>query len=203
MKRIGFSLLSVVILIAMALPVASIPVLPAGSVSVLAQPSSWPNATQWMYPANCYSDPAGDEHPDCLDLIGNDTMPAAYYYFDTVNGSAFFRERVVGDPSGPGKFAQAAWVVLFDLPEPGNYEYLLSLNGNGETVELWNNTVRENLTWNPLLRDEAEIKIKEYPTENYTRIVLDGTGHYFVDWAINLTDLTNLGIDANYLRRRQ
>ena len=66
MKRIAFSLLSVVMLIVMALPIASIPVLPVGSVLVLAQPSSWPNATQWMYPANCYSDPAGDEHPDQL-----------------------------------------------------------------------------------------------------------------------------------------
>ena len=189
MKRIAFSLLSVVVLIAMALPV--------GSGAVLAQPSNWPGDAEWIYPANCYSDPQEDEHPAQLDLIGNATMPAAYYYFDTVNGSAFFRERVLGDPSGPGKFASNTWVVLFDLPERGNYEYLVSIDGNNETVDLWNNTVRENLTWNPLLRDEAEIKIKGYPTENYTRIVPDGTGHYFVDWAIPLTDLTNLGIDAN------
>jgi len=40
MKRIAVSLLSVVMLIFMALPIASLPVLPAGSVLVLAQPSS-------------------------------------------------------------------------------------------------------------------------------------------------------------------
>ena len=188
MKRIAFSLLSVVMLIAMALP--------AGSGAVLAQPSNWPGDAEWMYPANCYFDPHEDEHPAQLDLIGNDTIgPAAYYSFGT--DYAFFRERVLGDPSGPGKFASYAWVVLFDLPERGNYEYLLSLNGNDETVELWNNTVRENLTWAPLLKDEAEIKIKEYSTADYARIVPDETGHYFVDWAIPLTDLTNLGIDAN------
>jgi len=194
MKRIAFSLLSVVMLIVMALPVASIPVLPAGSVSVLAQPSSWPNNTQWTPPSDCYCDPQDQPHGESyLDLVGNDTIgPAAYYYFGT--DYAFFRERVEGDPSGhPSKFAQAVWVVLFDLPEAGNYEYLLSLNGKNETVELWENTVKKYLIWNPILKDPAEDIVWSNSTADYARIVADETGHYFVDWAIPLTDLpTNI-----------
>jgi len=176
MKKITFSLLSIIMLVAMALPIASVSVLPASSVLVLAQPSSWPNDTQWMYPANCYSDPAGDEHPANLDLVGNEAIgPAAYYYFGT--DYAFFRERVEGDPSGPVKFASAAWVVLFDLPVAGNYEYILGINGIDETVELWNNTDKKSLIWDPILKDKAEQLLQEYSTATYARIVEDGTGH--------------------------
>ena len=82
--------------------------LPGGSAAVLAQPSSWPNDTQWTHPSNCYCDPPEDEYPTWLDLIGNDTIgPAVYYYFGA--GYAFFRERVRSNPSGTGKFAQDAW----------------------------------------------------------------------------------------------
>ena len=199
MKKIVFSLLSIIMLVAMTLPIASVPVLAPGSALVLAQPSIWPGDTDWMYPANCYCDPAGDENPNQLDLIGcYDTIgPAVYYYFDTVNGYAFFRERVEGNPSGPGNFSQSVWLVLFDLPEPGNYEYLLSLDGKNEKVQLWNNTVQEYLTWAPLLKDAAEQLLQEYPADTYARIVADGTGRYFVDWAIPLAELTKCGIDAN------
>jgi len=154
MKKIAFSLLSVVMLVAMTLPV--------GSPAVLAQPSNWPDDANWTYPTDCYFDPPEDEHPDWVDIVGNKTIgPAAYYYFDT--DYAFFRERVIGDPSGPGNFSQSVWLVLFDLPEPGNYEYLLSMDGKDEKVQLWNNTVQESLVWNPILKDEAEQLLQEYP----------------------------------------
>ena len=198
MKRIAFSLLSVVMLFVMALPVASIPVLPAGSVPVLAQSISWPSATQWTHPSNCYYDPQ-DQPPgeSYLDLVGNDTIgPAAYYYFGT--DYAFFRERVEGDPSGPpSKFAQDAWVVLFDLPERGNYEYLLSLNGQNETVELWENTEQKYLIWNPILKDSPENIVWTNSTAAYANITDDGKGHYFVDWAIPLDVLDSYNITAN------
>ena len=197
MKRIAFSLLIIIMLIVMALPVASIPVLPAGSVSVLAQPSSWPNATQWTHPSNCYYDPQ-DQPPgkSYLDLVGNDTIgPAAYYYFGT--DYAFFRERVVGDPSGTDNFTQNVWVVLFDLPVAGNYEYLLSINGQKEQVQLWNNTVKQSLIWNPILKDPAEDIVWSNSTATYANITNDGTGHYFVDWAIPLSVLDSYNITAN------
>ncbi|MBA7504695.1 hypothetical protein ES706_03349 [subsurface metagenome] len=188
MKQIAFSLLSVVILVAM--------VLPDGSPAVLAQgPGYWPSDIQWTHPTDCYCDPQEDEYPAQLDLIGNDTIPAVYYYFGADH--AFFRERVRGDPSGTNNFTQNAWVVLFDLPEPGNYEYLLSLDGKDEKVQLWNNTVKESLVWDPILKDPAENIVWANSTATYANITDDGTGHYFVDWAIPLTELTPLGITAN------
>jgi len=170
--------------------------LPGGSAAVLAQPSSWPNDTQWTHPSNCYCDPPEDEYPTWLDLIGNDTIGlAVYYYFGA--DYAFFRERVRSNPSGTDKFAQDAWVVLFDLPEPGDYEYLLSIDGKDETVEFWNNTVKGSLIWNPILKDPAENIVWTNSTATYARIVDDGTGHYFVDWAIPSSVLDSYNVTAN------
>jgi len=65
--------------------------------------SIWPDDGDWDTPANCNCDDAGDESPSPLDLDG---CPAVYYYFG--EDYAFFRERVNGDPSGPGGFGQYA-----------------------------------------------------------------------------------------------
>ena len=194
MKRVMFSLLSVVMLITM--------MLPAGSPAVMAQSISWPASGNWTATTDCFCDPQGDKSPAESDLIGcyddgdYDIGPAVYYYFDSdPAGYAYFRERVAGDPSEPVKFQQKVWVVLFDLPVPGNYEYLLSIDGGAEEVQLWENTAKEYLVWNPILGDEAETPLlPAYPTATYARIVDDSTGHYFVDWAIPLDRLTELGI---------
>ncbi len=182
MKRRLISLVGMIVLIVMLLPTTM-------PVATAAPDILWPEV--WDTP-DCNCDVQGDESPAELDLVG---CPAVYYHFGTEY--AFFRERVNGDPSGPGKFAQKAWVVIFDLPAPGNYEYLLSLDGLHEEVRLYQNTTQEALVWNPILKDEADTLLgPTYSTADYARIVADGDG-YFVDWAIPLSRLTDCGIDEN------
>ncbi len=201
MKKIIFSLVGVVIVLAIALP--------AAATLGVAQPLTWPTAANWTHPAVCYCDPT-DQPPgeDYLDLIGcyndgtYDIGPAVFYYFDNVNGYAYFRERVKDNPSKKGgppgdKFKQNAWVVVFDLPAPGNYEYILGVDGNAEEVQLWENTDPKALVWDPILKDKADTLRWSNSTATYAQIQSDGTGHWFVDWAIPITELTSRNITEN------
>lgn len=126
-------------------------------------------------PADCYCDSQGEPGigADWFDLTGcYDTIGSAVYYHFGDN-YAYFRERVDGDPSGVGMFKQGTWVVLFDLPAPGSYEYLLSVNGKvQEQVELWHNLDDfSTIEWNPILGDEADGIIWSGSTADYARIV--------------------------------
>ena len=179
-------------------------VLPFGGQVVSADPDpspTWP--TSWDYPADCRCDPVdqpwGERYLDLIGVGGCDAASeyAVYYHFDTTpDGYAYFRERVSGNPAGPVKFAQKAWVVLFDLPAEGDYEYLLSINGVDEQVQLWENTVSQPVEWSPILNDPAESIVWSGSTDTYARIVSTGSD-YFVDWAIPLSELTSRGVDEN------
>ena len=83
-------------------------------VTVDAATVSWP--TSWTTPSQCAIDPVNDENPANADLIGDNTNAAVGFADDS--DFRYFRERIDGDPSGPGGFAQVAWVVLFQTSTP-------------------------------------------------------------------------------------
>ena len=153
----------------------------ANQIIVVSNPS-WPSS--WTTPVSCSADPSGDESPNSADLVGDVSNPAVGYATDS--NYRYFRERVAGDPAGSGGFDQYAWVVLFQTGiAPSPYQYLGSVNGKDELVQLWQNTsTAGNLDFSPLLNDPAETKLWEGPGGTFARIVNAGGGFYYVDWAL-------------------
>ncbi len=145
----------------------------------------WP--TEWLTP-DCNTDPSGDEHPGYLDLISVDIIgdsyhPAVYYAED--DNFLYLRERVNGDPSGPGTFDQKSWVVLDEQTGDNYYDFIFSLNGLDEMVQIWKNDPQdEEIDWDPIFNDPAEILIWQGATSVYARKDSDGEGNWFVSWAI-------------------
>jgi len=115
--------------------------LPVGVRSVLAQttpPVVWPST--WNTIGACAeTEPAGDKTPASSDLVGGVGKSAAYFQSDA--NYLYLRERVSKTPSGAGGFDQYAWVVLVQTvgADPYKYQWILSLNGVDETVNLWRN----------------------------------------------------------------
>lgn len=154
--------------------------------TILAPPPApvWP--TVWTTPT-CNYDPS-DESPSWLDIISVDIIgdgynPAVYYVTDA--NYLYLRERVEGNPSGTGGFRQVSWVVVDEQTGDNYYDFLFTLDGNDEKVQIWKNTVQsQQINWNPIFNDPAEIAIWNGSTGIYARIDSDGTGHYFVSWAV-------------------
>jgi len=169
-------------------------------------------------------DPAGDESPNAVDIVGDATHPTTYMAWDDTY--VYFRFRVNGDPSGPNGFAQSAWVMLLQVPS-GNafqYQFELSLNGKGapddygnsggqagDTVEVWKNDPAVNISFNPTFNDPSETRLyaQRYdfagPTTVNTTplarvaVATDGSNFggdpdYFVDFAVPVAVLVAKGI---------
>ena len=154
---------------------------------------TWP--TGWTMPNACVADPSGDKSPDDIDLTGTAGTPAVGFYSDA--NYQYFRERVDGNPGEAGDFSQFAWVVMLQTALP-QYQYLASLNGVGEKVQLWQNTVPAGpVDFSPILNDPAETLVWEGSSESFARSVNAGGGIYYVDWAIPLSELTSRGITTS------
>src|SRR5690242_1516707 len=108
-------------------------------------------------------DPAGDETPAPVDLVGDAAHLAAFTAHDA--SFVYFRYRVNADPSGSGGFASYAWTALMQVPsgDPFQYQYELSLNGKSNTVEVWANTSASDIDFSPLFNDPAEVQLYSQP----------------------------------------
>ncbi|MBN1855344.1 MAG: hypothetical protein JW846_00125, partial [Dehalococcoidia bacterium] len=205
MKRRFLSVLSLVVILSALL---------APDTATLAQPSStdW-NSVDWQRPPACYTDPAEDfsGHPGLpdLDLVGDSSNPAAFYQFD--DDYAFFRVRIVGDPNQPAgssTFTNYSWVALLDFAATEGYDYLINVTGQNpnEYVALNRNEDAGRqvpFQMDPTNNDDADDELQRYtPVGDYARAELDGTGYWFMSWAIPMDDLvywigeeaTDLGI---------
>ncbi|HJQ83312.1 MAG TPA: hypothetical protein VKA21_04505 [Candidatus Binatia bacterium] len=167
------------------------------------------DAVAWAPIACAAGDAAGDEHPASVDLVGDGTFPAVSMARDA--DFLYFRHRVDGDPSGPGGFESYSWNVLVQVPsgDPFQYQYMLSLYGNGDAVEIWANTAAEDIDFAPLFQDDAETRLF---TQGFTatspandaplaRVLpagdgsaFDGTPDYFVDVAYPVPALIAAGV---------
>ncbi len=161
----------------------AIPLLALGDDGGLPWPSRWNSVGPCAE-----EEPAGDKSPTRVDLVGGAGQAAAFWAVE--QGYVFFRERVAQEPSGPGGFAQFVWAVLLQTPEgdPHQYQWLISLNGKRDTVELWQNTRGSPIRFDPIFRDAAEVRVASLPAAQYARLVPAGTvfggqGNFFVDWA--------------------
>jgi hypothetical protein len=176
-----------------------------------------------LTPLTCGTDePAGDETPLSLDLVGTEEFPAAQVGFD--EHFLYFRYRVNRAPNGPGGFDQFAWVALLQVPNgnPFQYQYAVGLNGdgaaddfgnNGDTVEIWQNTVASNIDFSPVFADVSEVRLfaQRYDfvsadtanTAPIARLLPTGDGSafggnddYFVDFAVPVAELLDHGVIA-------
>ncbi len=165
-----------------------------GSTPVLAVISpSWP--TSWITPSQCTTDPGNDENPSQIDLVGDSSSPAVGFSSDS--NFMYFRERVGGNPGSASNPDQNAWVVLFQTNKP-EYQYLGSVNGKDNKVQLWRNTSPAGaVDFSPLLNDPAEDMIQEVNSSSNVRITNVGGGIYLMDWAMPISWFTGTGITIN------
>jgi len=143
-----------------------------------------------------------------LNLVGAADAPAAFVGFDA--SFLYLRYRVDTDPSGGGGFAAGAdWTTLAQVPgkNPFQYQYQLSLNGSGDTIEIWSNTTPEDVAFTPLFTDEPETRIFSQAIAGTlarsTKIAGIASGDrsdYFVDVAFPLTAFASDGIGVDALK---
>src|SRR5262245_61003506 len=128
-------------------------------------------------------DPAGDTSQPARDIVGP-AEPCAQVYTDGSFG--FFRLRVAAQPATGTNFSNGMWGVEIDTGGTDAYELLAMVNGNVDQVQLWRNTTAD-ATATP--GDFAETLLHTYPVTTHARVVSDGSGHFYVDWAIPLSDI--------------
>ena len=151
-------------------------------------------------------DPAGDESPSAVDLVGDASHPAAYFAHDA--SFLYVRFRVDGDPAGSGGFASYAWNALMQVPS-GNafqYQYELSLDGKNDTIQVWANTSASDVDFSPLFNDPSETQLFSTPAgaAPLARHGVAGDGSsfggnadYFVDFAFPVASLVDEGVIAS------
>jgi len=183
--------------------------LAAGSAVAAGNPDF--DAVTWV-PLTCDASPMiSHASPSSVDFVGDTTYPAAYFAHDA--SYLYFRYRMDGNPSGPGGFSQSSWTALMQVPS-GNafqYQYQLSLNGDGDTIEVWHNTVAQDIDFSMTFHDDAEVKLfsqgytfSNGSTANTTPLARslptgDGShfGHstdYFIDFAFPVSVLMSNGV---------
>lgn len=157
----------------------------------------WP--TTWTTPNSCVTDPIGESGvaPTEVDLTGSSGTPAVGFATDA--NYHYFRERINGNPGTASSLNNYSWVVLFQSSNP-QYQYLGSLSGKeGNKVLLYDNLVHSpdsgGVDFLPLFNDPADNIVWEGPSSTYGRVT--GSGPYYVDWAIPLTELTSRGITTS------
>src|SRR5690606_34854092 len=134
-----------------------------------------------------------------LDAVGDSSSPALYLHADATH--VFFRMRVSGDPLLGAGLRPVGWGAALDVDgDPGTYELLVMLDGNRGEVVLYRNTTQA-LPDDP--RAPADLELAAYGADTHARAVLaaepflssfDADDDYFVDWAVDWTDLEAEGV---------
>lgn len=167
---------------------------------------TWPADEDWRV-LECGDvpsfDPLADEPSanDERDVVGDADSPALFFFAD--DDYMFFRMRVDQDPSDGDEFRPFGWAVEFDVDGvQETYEVIAQVDGiaNPDEVSLSRNT--DQRTPNDPA-DPAEEVITTYPVTTHARGVpaegvfassFGGDGDFFVDWALDRTDLAAEGI---------
>ncbi|OLS40375.1 Ig-like domain-containing protein [Bacillus sp. MRMR6] len=145
-------------------------------------------------------DPAGDENPKKIDIVGDVINHAVYYAIDSQ--FAYFKMRVNENPIGNKGFGQFAWTVLFNTDNNlNNWDYMVTVNGQTETVELWKNDPKTS-GW----ADAADVKLWSGSAVDYTEVSIanskfSGDDDYFITWKVPvevLHTMTNINLSLPF-----
>ncbi|OGY18605.1 MAG: hypothetical protein A2900_02890 [Candidatus Chisholmbacteria bacterium RIFCSPLOWO2_01_FULL_50_28] len=158
---------------------------------------AWP--TSWATPGSCVADLSGESGvaPTEVDLVGTTVTPAVGFGSDS--NYLYFRERINGNPGTVSNLHQYSWVVLFQTSTP-QYQYLGSISGKaGNKVLLYDNPTHSpdsgGVDFQPLFNDPADSVVWEGASSFYGRVT--GSGPYYIDWAIPVSELTSRGINVS------
>jgi uncharacterized repeat protein (TIGR01451 family) len=177
--------------------------------SLLLPAASWaagPNfdAVSWL-PLGCdRPDMVSPSSPAAASFAGDRANLPAFYAYDA--DYLYFRYRMDANPSGPGGFTQDSWTALMQVPsgDPFEYQYELALNGNTDTIEIWQNTNAQPVDFSPLFHDtpEKQLFTVPYSTESLARTVpantsFNGQADWFVDFAFPVPTLVATGVIAS------
>ncbi|BCB03802.1 carboxypeptidase regulatory-like domain-containing protein [Bacillus sp. KH172YL63] len=140
----------------------------------------------------------GDESPQPIDIVGNSTFPAGFIAYDGEN--IFFRLRLNADPRQGQGFRQFAWGVLFNTTgDAGTYDWLLNVDGLDESVNIYENIIKEFNSWNDPAEGINGNPNFSQPITNfdYARVILadssiDGDQDYFLDWFLPADTIFNV-----------
>ncbi|AKL95215.1 hypothetical protein CACET_c17670 [Clostridium aceticum] len=135
-------------------------------------PQPWP--TTWR-PYTKNGIPLGDpvdESPPSTDIVGNTTFPAVFFQFDGT--AVFFRMRLNTTPISGGSLVNFNWGVLFDTNNTlQTYEWLVTVNGQGNTIEIWENFINSPIN---SFADAAEGLNRRAPfVPNYSEAIVLGS----------------------------
>jgi VCBS repeat-containing protein len=145
-------------------------------------------------------DPAGDENPKKVDIVGDEINHAVYYASDSQ--FAYFRMRVNENPISKQGFGQFAWTVLFNTDNNlNNWDYMVTVNGQNETVELWKNDPQTS-GW----ADAAEVKLWSGSAVEYSEVSIANSkfsddDDFFITWKIPvgvLHAMTNINLSLPF-----
>jgi len=144
----------------------------------------------------------GRQDPASSDLVGGVGKSAAYFQSDA--NYLYLRERVSKTPRARGDSISYAWVVLVQTvgADPYKYQWILSLNGVDETVNLWRNdqATAAGISFSPIFNDPPRRRYTAAPPDPWHgtagRHVVRRAANYFVDWAIPRSVLAQYGIDT-------
>lgn len=159
---------------------------------------AWPTSSQWIpvYKGGALLQDSSSDSQGSRNIVSDPTHDAAFIFNDGTY--LHFRLRLDKDPTGTGGqgFLQAyGWGILIDTNlNPGNYEWLLMLDGISQTesIQLWQNTSQKTLG-DPA--DIAEVLNSSIPLSgnfqiNLADTAINGDADYFLDWRIPFATFT-------------
>lgn len=100
------------------------------AIKASALPVVWPGQdADWL--SLDLQDPSGDESPGTIDIVGDTTFSAAFYFEDDDHFMA--RMRLRGDTNNPGN----VWQYLFSTDgDPDTIQWVLQYNASGSNNQL-------------------------------------------------------------------
>lgn len=166
-----------------------------------AQTLTFPLDAQWV-PLTCdgqvATDPVGNVQPAAIDVVGDATDPAAYFFMDTA--WLYLRLRMNGAVlQNATTYEPYAWACLVSTAvTPGSYLVWDGVDGlaNPNDVALLQNANPHpgNPTQQPATTDLATYTITTNARQAASPSQLGGNPNFFIDWAVALSDLAKVGV---------
>jgi uncharacterized protein (TIGR03382 family) len=160
---------------------------------------AWPGSTDWL-PLERQTVPLDDPAEDqgstgaFLDVVGNASEPAAYWYADY--DFVYLRLRVAGDPQVGAGFGDAVWGFLIEGDGDGVFEQLLVAESAAATLRAYPNADGVGGTQPGFNAYGAPLELGDLASGAVRREL--GAGNtFFVDFQVPLEALDALGLPGD------